>query len=395
MLRRTSLLAGLVIGLFLSTIFLAGFAVGALVERNQSPDVATSDSNLRDFMTAYHLVTQRSYFRPFDKKHLIYAAIDGMLAATGDPHTLFLTPPENQIATSEINGSGFGGIGAIVASSRQGLQIVSPLPNAPAAKAGLRAGDVVTAIDGKSVLNMTGDSAIARIHGRSGTPVHLTVRRNDGHPFTVTVKRAAIPAITAYGRMLEHRIGYLQIISFGSDTIGQVTQALKSIDAQHPRGIIVDLRDNPGGYVDTAQSIVSEFVSHGIVAYEQDAQKHLHPLYVEKGMLLVHVPVVVLVNGGTASAAEITAGALRDDLGSKIIGTTTYGKGSMQSVYALADGSSIRITDRLWLTPDHHSIQKVGLKPDLQVTISGQQAASGLDPQLTTAERYLVSHVHS
>jgi carboxyl-terminal processing protease len=389
-LRRGGLFLGLAIGAFLSLIFAVGFVAGTAVEqRRVASAVDSSDPNVREFLYAYHLVTQRSYFRPFDKHHLVYAAIDGMLAATGDPHTLFLSPPQNQAADHQLNGTNFSGIGAIVVPYHGNLQIVAPLPRTPAMQAGLKANDVVTKIGGVAVGKMTGDGAIAKIHGRTGSYVVLTVVRGHSTPFTVRVKRAQIPAITAYGRMLPHDLGYVQILSFGDTTSAEVEQALAQLAPQRLRGLIIDLRGNPGGYVDAAQRVVSQFLTHGTVAYEETTNHQLQPLPVLPSKQAPHVPLAILVDADSASAAEITAAALRDNHRAEVIGTRTYGKGSMQSVYSLADGSSIRITDRLWLTPNKRSIAKVGIKPDIYVAPTGVVSGASDDPQLTAAERYL------
>jgi len=390
--RRVPLAVSLVVGTVLFLVFAAGFALGAVVQDSRNASASqTSDASLRDFLTAYHLVTERSYYRPFDKQHLIQAAIDGMLSATGDPHTLFLSPQENQVANQELNGSQFSGIGAIVVPDHGRLQIVAPLPRAPAARAGIHAGDLVTGIDGRPVAAMSGQGAIARIHGRAGTVVRLTVTRGHGRPFTVRVTREQIPPITAYGRTLPHHLGYIQIMSFGDGTSQEVADALSLVTSQGARGIILDLRDNPGGYVDAAQHVVSQFLSLGVVAYEQSLDKQLHPLQVLSEKNVTRLPLVVLVDAGTASAAEITAAALHDNGRAVLFGTQTYGKGSMQSVYPLRDGSSIRITDRLWLTPKKRSIQKVGIRPDVTVE-PGTQQVQGADTQLSAAVNYLVQH---
>jgi|SRR5947209_4219763 len=386
--RRKSLMVGIAIGSILALVFLGGFVAGAFVDRQTAADASANDPNLRDFVSAYNLVTQQSYFRPFNKKQLVYAAIDGMLSATGDPHTIFLSPPDNQSASRQLNGAGFSGIGAIVQPSPSGLEVLCQVPGSPSIRAGLRPYDRITRINGQPVSNLSGDAAIARIHGKSGTLVRLTVVRGHGAAFTVYLRRAQIAPITACGRSLGGRLGYLQIFTFGDGTATEVRQALLSLRRSHVRGIVLDLRGNPGGYVESAQSIVSEFLGHGIVAYERRSDHALVPLNVIAGKQVVHVPVAVLVDDQTASAAEITAAALRDDAHSVLIGTRTYGKGSMQSVYALSDGSTVRITDRLWLTPRKQSINKLGLQPDIRVP-----AGSGaLDPQLTAAERYLLGH---
>ena len=391
--RQARLPLSLLVGALFSLVFLTGFVSGLVVHQIQDRTSSdASDSDLKDFLTAYHLVTQKSYFRPFDKRHLIYAAIDGMLSATGDPHTLFLSPRENRSADQQLNGSQFSGIGAIVVPQDGNLQIVAPLPRTPAARGGLHACDIVTRINGQPVSGMNGGNAVARIHGRAGSSVRLTIVRGHSRPFSVKVRRAHIPPITAYGRMLGHHLGYIQIFSFGESTSREVSEALASLQAHGARGIVLDLRDDPGGYVDAAQRVVSQFVSQGVVAYEQGTDKHLLPLKVVAGMKVNHLPLAVLVDSGTASAAEITAGALKDHGRATIVGTRTYGKGSMQSVYALTDGSSIRITDRLWLTPKKRSIQSVGIAPDVPVPGTGLQGQCGGDAQLISAERRLLSH---
>ncbi|MDQ2743809.1 MAG: S41 family peptidase [Chloroflexota bacterium] len=393
--RFANLALGMSIGGVLTVVFVVGFLAGTMFGRQQAGAALSSDRNLSDFLAAYHLVTQRSYYRPFDRHQLVYAAIDAMMAATGDPHTLFLSPSENASASQELNGAGFSGIGALVVPVHRELRILEPLPHTPSAQAGIHPGDIVLRIDGMPVSRMSGDAAISRIHGRAGTSVQLTVRRGHGKPFTVRVKRAQIPPITAYGRLLTHRIGYLDIMSFGDGTSREVTEALQMLQQDHARSIIVDLRDNPGGFVDAAQQIVSHFLRGGVVAYEKDSRGQLDPLKVVSTQPAVQVPVAVLVNAQTASAAEITAGALQDRDHAMLIGTRTYGKGSMQSVYSLADGSSIRITDRLWLTPHKRSIQGIGLRPNIQITISDQQYNAGQDPQFDAARRYLLKLTRS
>lgn len=394
-LKRGGLFLGLTLGAIVSVVFISGFLFGAAYDRHESSSsLDASNPDIQSFLSAYHLVTQNSYYRPFDKHRLLYAAIDGMLSATGDPHTVFLSPPENQQANSQLNGNEFSGIGAIVAPALGGLEIVSPVTGSPAARAGLHSGDVVVKINGSPVSHMSGSTAIDRIHGRQGTTVRLTVRRPHVSLFTVSVRRAMIPPITAYGRMLAHDIGYVQIFSFGAGTAQEVDGALHALVQEKTRGVVLDLRGNPGGFVDAAQKIVSDFVSGGVIAYEKQADKSLAPLSVLSGKQVVRgVPIAVLVDADSASAAEITAAALRDDVHAVLVGTRTYGKGSMQSIYQLADGSTIRLTDRLWLTPHKKSIAGVGLRPNILVPARQKAGSSDPDLQLTAAEHYLRTHV--
>jgi carboxyl-terminal processing protease len=388
---RNSFALGLSIGLIVALVFGLGTVTGVLLERSKAGGVSASDRNVQEFLSAYQLLTRQSYNQHLNHRQLIYAAIDGMMTATGDPHTTFLPPQEQQIASQELNGSNYAGIGAIVVQQGSKLRVVAPLPHSPASAAGLHFNDIITAINGISVATIKNGSSVARIHGKTGTVVKLTVQRGS-RTLIVPVKRAEIPAVTAYARPLPHHLALLSIFSFGSGTASDVREALSQPQVRHARGLVLDLRGNPGGYVSAAQSIVSMFVDSGVVAYERSSDGSLQALPVQKGQKLVSMPVTVLVDRSTASAAEITAAALRDDDRAVLIGTRTYGKGSMQSVYNLSDGSSLHITDKLWLTPDKHSIQGTGLTPDLQIPAG---PTTGNDPQLRAAETYLASHAGS
>jgi carboxyl-terminal processing protease len=385
---RNSFGLGLSIGLLVALIFGLGAVTGMFLERNRSGAISSSDHDLQDFLSAYQLVTRQSYNQHLNRRQLIYAAIDGMMSATGDPHTTFLPPQEQQIASQELNGSNYAGIGAIVVQEGSRLRVVAPLPKSPAAAAGLQYNDIITRIDGTDVAAMKDGSAVNRIHGKTGTTVRLTVLRGN-RVLHVRVKRAEIPAVTAYAHPLPHHLALLSIFSFGSGTVSDVRSALAVPQVRAARGLIVDLRGNPGGYVSAAQSIVSMFVNTGVVAYERSSDGSLQALPVQSGQRHVTAPVAVLVDRSTASAAEITAAALRDDDHAVLVGTRTYGKGSMQSVYNLSDGSSLHITDKLWLTPTRKSIQGRGLAPDLPVS---DAAGTGGDPQLRAAESYLIEH---
>ncbi len=320
-----------------------------------------------DFFQAYHTVTTDSYYAPLpDRKRLIYAAINGMLmSGTGDPHTLFISPQENTQAQGALDGQ-FEGIGAYVDATTRGVTLI-PLPGSPAARAGLRAGDLIVRIAGRDVTTASEDAVVTLLRGAAGTRVTLGVERTGVHGvLTVVVVRGRVTVPSVVARPIGN-IAYLRLTQFGATTGREASRALRALLARHPRGLVLDLRDNPGGYVNTAIDVNSQFLPAGrTILWEENGKGQLDaPLRSLGGGQALTVPLAVLVNDGTASAAEITAGALQDYRRATIVGATTYGKGSVQQDYPLADGSSLRITIRLWLTPHKHLIQNRGITPDI------------------------------
>lgn len=392
MAHRQSLLIAVILAIGLG----AGVVVGRVTadpppivvpDELQRPDLAQP---FNDFFQAYHLVTTQSYYAAhLAPRPLIYAAINGMLTGgTGDPHTIYLSPQDNAQVQSGMTGS-FDGIGAYVEATSRGIDVI-PLPGSPAARAGLRAGDLIVRIDGHDVTTVTETQAAALLRGAPGTRVRLGIERAGVHGvLTVVVVRGRISVPNVVSRMIG-TMAYLQIAQFAADTGSDVRRALRRLLAHHPRGLVLDLRDDPGGYVDTAVDVNSEFLPRGsIILWEQDGQHRLDaPLRSIGGGEALHIPMAVLVNDGTASAAEITAGALQDDRRAVIVGITTYGKGSVQQEYPLPDGAALRITTRLWLTPRKRLIQDRGITPDVVVD-SPVSDGSSRDAQLARALRLL------
>ncbi len=342
-----------------------------------------------DFFRAYDVVTTDSYYAPLpDRKRLIYAAINGMLTGgTGDAHTVYISPEDTVALQASLNGS-FEGIGAYVDMTMHGVSII-PLPGSPAAAAGLHSGDIIVRINGNDITTLTEDQIVALLRGPAGSRVTLGIQRAGVHGvFSVTLTRRHISLPDVSSRTIGD-VAYLRLAQFGVTTGRDASTALHTLLSRHPRGLVLDLRDNPGGLVDTALDVNSQFLPAGrIVLYERDQQGQLDALRSLGGGQALTIPMVVLVNDGTASAGEITAGALQDNGRATIVGVTTYGKGSMQQEYDLPDNSSLRVTIRLWLTPHKRLIQNRGVTPDVVVD-SPVDDGSAADTQLARALRIL------
>jgi carboxyl-terminal processing protease len=326
-----------------------------------------------------------------DSQQMTYGAAAGMVASLGDSHTMFVEPVEAAIIEDDMQGT-FEGIGATVDLVDGVLTIVQPLPNSPAVKAGIQAGDQVLAVDGASIEGMGLMDAITLIRGPKGTVVTLLVRRAGiDQPFSVKVTRDEIKVSIVSSRMLDGKIGYIALSEFNAVALDQVQEALRTLLKDEPVGLILDLRNNPGGYLHMAVSIAGEFLPRGtLVVTEQQRDAAPTEYAVQSNGLATDIALVVLVNGGSASASEIVAGALQHYGRGALVGVTTYGKGSVQTVHTLSDGSSLRITIAKWVLPGGRILDGDGLVPDVAIDITPEQAAAGEDPQLDRAVEYLV-----
>jgi carboxyl-terminal processing protease len=324
-----------------------------------------------------------------DKK-MFYGALAGLVSSLEDPYTVFMNPKDAKDFDDDLAGT-FEGIGAEIGIKDDILTIIAPLPDTPADKAGLRSGDKVYAIDGESTAGITIDEAVEKIRGPRGTDVVLSVfHEGDSGVHDVTITRGVIVVKSVYTETLDNNIFKIEVSNFNEDTKQLFDEAVLKILQNNPKGIILDLRHNPGGYLDTAIEMASEWVEDGAVVYEQytDGYKLAHE---SRGRaLLKDFETVVLVNQGSASASEIVSGALQDYDEATIIGRHTFGKGSVQSLVNLDDGSSIKITIAKWLTPDGRSINDEGVMPDFKVDLTKEDYEGDKDPQLEAAIEYLL-----
>ena len=327
------------------------------------------------FADVRHTV-ETEYVVPVDDKKLIRAAIDGMLTSL-DPHSGYLNPDDYKDLQEQTEGA-YGGLGLEVTSEDGAVKVVTPMDDTPAARAGIQSGDYITAIDKQSVLGLPLNDAVKKMRGAVGAPIELTVARPGKDPFEVKLVRESIHVVSAKGHM-EGDYAYLRVSAFNETTTEQALATIKDLQAKNPhiKGWVLDLRNNPGGLLDQAVSISSLFLNGGEVVEQRGRDPRDIERYNATGGDRLHgLPMVTLVNSGTASAAEIVAGALQDRRRSAIVGITSFGKGSVQSIIPLRDGDNdaLRLTIARYFTPSGRSIQKAGIEPDLEVAESDDQA---------------------
>lgn len=345
----------------------------------------------RPFWEAWEIVHSQYLEQPVDDTKLMEGAIRGMVESLGDPHSAYMDPQTYQDANSELSGS-YEGIGAIVDTTGDFLTVISTFPDSPAEKAGLQSGDQIVALDKEDMSGISPELVRLKVKGPAGTVVHLTIEREGQTALLeLDVTRAKITITSASGKMLENGIGYIQVSTFGENTTRELTAALKTIMAQKPKGLIFDLRDNGGGYLQTAVEVVSQFQGNGVVLYEEYGDGTKKPYNVISGGLATKIPLVVLINEGTASASEITAGALQDYGRAPVVGVVSYGKGSVQNWIPFSDDQgAMRITIARWLTPKERQIDKKGLTPDVYVERTADDRQADRDPQLDLAVEVLM-----
>lgn len=345
------------------------------------------------FWEAWHLVEGNYLGDLPDMQHLSWGAIRGALATLDDPHTTFLEPQPRQRERERLEGK-FGGIGAYVSQNEEGRILLDPMPDLPAERAGVQTDDILIRVDDTDITSeMTLDEVINLIKGEVGTMVRLVLQRQGATgPVVVDIERQEIPTPSVEWRMLEgaEGLGYVRITIFGGRTRIELREALDELRKEGMERLILDLRGNGGGFLDAAVDVASEFLSDGVVLYQITKEEAEQAFKVKNGGRFTDPPLVVLVDGGTASASEIVAGALQDRGRAPLIGEKTYGKGSVQSVFDLSDGSSVHVTSARWLTPNRRLIDGEGLTPDVQVSITDQDRSEGRDAQLERAIDYVV-----
>lgn len=363
-----------------------------------SKTMAGSGSTIRDpqkqvdisLLWSVWRILLEEYVQPTDMKpqQMVYGAVRGMVNALGDPYTVFMTPKENEDFHQVLSGQ-LQGIGAELALRQERIVIVAPLKGSPAEKAGLLPEDTIVAINGVSAEGKSLEEVVGLIRGKKGTQVTLTIARASAPQplsFTITRDDILVPSVESDVKVLpKGQIGLLTINQFGDGTIAEVTKVLEGFKRKPLTAIIIDLRFNGGGYLDGAVDLTSMFLRKGTIVTVQGRGDSRQEHYVSGRTIYPDLPLAVLINQGTASASEIVAGALQDHKRALIIGTKSFGKGTVQEVLDLPGGSSLRVTTAHWLTPSGKNLGKEGVTPDITVERTQKDIETKKDPQMDAA----------
>jgi carboxyl-terminal processing protease len=396
-----------IVGLALAAVVGAGLFIGGYLAAggNAATGCAAPDDSFAAFCEAYDRL-QREYVDDLDPEQLAEGAIRGMFQyGVEDPYSGYMPPEQFNQALGDLSGS-FGGIGAemsvrnvedpedlascteLTATCR--LVVVAPLAGTPAEEAGIQAGDIVLAVDGEPVDGSTMNDQVTQIRGEPGTDVTLTIQRGEDEPFDLTITRAEIKLQEVETRMIDDHVGYISLNGFSAEASEQFAAGLADLLEQGADQIVFDLRDNPGGYIDAAQEIASQFIDDGLIFTQESAGDEVKE-YSSTGDGVATdagLPVVVLVNGGSASASEIVAAALQEHDRATLVGEPTFGKNTVQVWGRLENDGGVRITISRWFTPEHNSVAPDGIQPDIAAARTDETPPE-VDPALDAALEFL------
>lgn len=343
------------------------------------------------FWEVWDILQKDHIEKPLSEQQLFYGAIKGLVDAVGDPYTEFFPPDKAAEFTEQLSGI-FEGIGAEIGIRDEQLVVIAPLPGTPAERAGIRAGDAIVTIDGIETFGMSVEDAVYKIRGTKGTTVVLGVVRKDmSEVQDISVVRDTIQVASVVSEMKslpnedKQDIGYIRISHFNEDTSAAFRTAVQEVLSNEARALLIDLRNNPGGYLETAVDVGSYWIEEGPIVIERRPGMDAIPHNAVGAATLVNIPTVVLVNEGSASASEIVAGALQDYGLAKVVGETTFGKGSVQEFQMLPDGSALKVTVTSWFTPKGRSINEGGIVPDIEIAFDLDLAEQGIDNVLNEA----------
>lgn len=380
----------LVVGSFLTGVVFPG---SGNAQAAQGPDGA----DLTPFFKAWNLLDQNfvvaTSTASTTSQDRVWGAISGLASSYGDPYTVFFPPKEKNIFDSQISGD-FSGVGMEIGMQSGALTVISPLKDTPASRAGIESGDRILKIQGKDASNLSVDDAVAAIRGPEGTTVDLELQRGDGKPFDVSVTRETINLPTVDTKLRPDGVFVIQVYTFNAQAPDLFRSALREFANSGSNKLVVDLRGNPGGYLEAAVDMTSWFLPVGYVVVKEDyGVKQSPDVERSRGYDVFdgNIRLAILIDGGSASASEIFAGALHDHGKATLVGEKSFGKGSVQQVFDLTSDTSLKITIAQWLTPNGISISHQGIKPDIVVPLTDADAKAKLDPQLDRAAQFLIT----
>lgn len=375
-------------------IFLAGLGVGngsIVISKDQllRKSVQSNSPNNLDYTSVEQVydALRNGYDGQLDTNDLLDGIKAGLANAAGDPYTEYLSKDDAKEFDDQLNGT-FSGIGAELGKDPDNnIVVISPIAGFPAEKSGLKPQDIISQVDGESVAGKSISEAVGKIRGEKGSEVKLTIIRNKSQELEIKITRDTITIASVESKIIDGNIGYLKISRYGEDTVSLATKAANEFKSKGVKGIILDVRNDPGGLLDAAVGVSSLWLDNGKTILQEKRDGKVIKTFEAKGVpILKGIKTVVLINEGSASASEITAGALQDNGVATIIGVKSFGKGSVQQLERLADGSVLKVTIARWFTPNGANIDKEGIKPDIEVKLSEDDFKSQRDPQLDAAK---------
>ncbi|WP_042475544.1 lmo1851 family serine protease [Bacillus ndiopicus] len=369
--------------MFLTILVTAGLTIFALTFGEQKVVEVKVPVERAEFKQLYDAFDElkKNYYVEIDDEKVIHGAINGMFDALEDPYSDYMNSEEATNFNESLSSS-FQGIGAEIQERDGYIMVVSPIKNSPAEKAGILPQDLILSVDGESLKGLSASEAVLRIRGEKGTSVTLMIQRGvEEEPMEIKLVRDDIPIETVHGEMGSDKVAHIQISSFSEQTAEEVAKSLAEFEEQGMKGVVLDVRQNPGGYLTAALDISNFFVPEGKPILLIQSRTGEPEAMVAEGGKKYKIPVTVLIDEGSASASEILAGALQESAGAKVVGKTSFGKGTVQTVANLPDGANLKFTTSKWLTPNGNWINEKGIKPDVEVNTAPYASLPYIDPK--------------